>query len=77
MKNNQPHFHYLINFFLSIIYMDNDKRRVVWRDQLIQENPEVPIYLIETMIDTYLMAPEDTEKIIYRHLGDENKNVVN
>lgn len=57
--------------------MDNDKRRVVWRDQLIEENPEVPVYLLETMIDTYLMNPEDTEKIIYRHLGDENKNVVN
>jgi len=57
--------------------MDNDKRRVVWRDQLIQENPEVPVYLIETMIDTYLFNPQETEKIIYRHLGDENKNVVN
>lgn len=57
--------------------MDNDKRRVVWRDQLIQENPEVPVYLLETMIDTYLMNPEETAKIIYRHLDDENKNVVN
>ena len=57
--------------------MENDKRRVVWRDQLIQENPEVPVYLIETMIDTYLINPQETEKIIYRHLGDENKNVVN
>jgi hypothetical protein len=57
--------------------MDNDKRRVVWRDQLIQDNPDVPIYLLETMIETYLMAPEETEKIIYKHLGVENKNVVN
>jgi hypothetical protein len=57
--------------------MDKDKRRVVWRDQLIQENPDVPIYLLETMIDTYLLAPEETEKIIYKHLEVENKNVVN
>ena len=60
-----------------LLYMDKDKIRAVWLDVLVKENPEVPVYLLDTMIETYLINPEETEKIIYKHLADENKNVVN
>jgi hypothetical protein len=44
-----------------------EKLRVVWRDLLSAENPEVPVYLIDTLVETYLLAPKDTEKIIMEH----------
>lgn len=50
-----------------------DKKAAVWVEQLAKENPEVPIYMLQTMVDTYLLNPTETEKIIY---GQNNKNVV-
>jgi len=54
--------------------MDSKKERIksVWRDILVAENPEVPIYMLDMMIETYLLAPKETEELIMRH---HNNNV--
>tara|TARA_R110000868_G_scaffold187824_1_gene430532 strand:- start:533 stop:763 length:231 start_codon:yes stop_codon:yes gene_type:complete len=41
-----------------------DPRRAVWLHQLKQENPDVPDYFLDIMIETYLLNPNQTEKII-------------
>jgi len=51
-----------------------DKKAALWVEQLAKENPEVPLYMLQTMVDTYLLNPTETEKIIY---GENYKNVVN
>ena len=41
-----------------------DPRRSVWLKQLKEENPDVPDYFLDMMIETYLLNPNQTEKII-------------
>jgi hypothetical protein len=43
-----------------------DPRRAVWLNQLKEENPDVPDYFLDIMIETYLLNPNQTEKIIMR-----------
>jgi|TARA_R110000823_G_scaffold187304_1_gene319575 hypothetical protein len=54
---------------------ERDKKAAIWVEELSKENPEVPVYLLQTMVETYLLAPKETEEIIYRHV-EANKNVV-
>lgn len=51
-----------------------EKLRVLWRDLLAAENPEVPVYFIDTLVETYLLAPKETEKIIMEHQHKYNIN---
>jgi hypothetical protein len=55
---------------------ERDKKAAIWVEQLSKENPEVPLYMLQTMVDTYLLCPQETERIIYKHV-ESNKNVVN
>ncbi len=41
-----------------------DPRRSVWLKQLKEENPDVPDYFLDMMIETYLLNPHQVEKII-------------
>jgi len=54
---------------------ERDKKAASWVEQLAKENPEVPLYMLQTMVDTYLLSPIETERIIYSH-NERNKNVV-
>jgi len=54
---------------------ERDKKAAIWVEQLAKENPEVPLYMLQTMVDTYLLSPTETERIIYSHM-ERNKNVV-
>lgn len=49
-----------------------EKLKAVWRDLLAAENPEVPVYFIDTLVETYLLAPKETEKIIMDHHNKYN-----
>lgn len=53
---------------------ERDKKAAIWIEELSKENPEVPIYMLQTMVDTYLLSPKETERIIYSH-SERNKNV--
>lgn len=46
--------------------MDDKQRKqaAAWVDELCKENPETPRYLLETMVETYILNPVDAEKII-------------
>jgi hypothetical protein len=54
--------------------MDAQKEKIksVWRDILAKENPEVPMYMLDMLCETYLLAPKETEELIQREM---NKNV--
>lgn len=49
--------------------MDDNQKKVAaaWADELCKENPEVPRYFLETMIETYILNPKGAEEIILSH----------
>lgn len=46
--------------------MDDNQKKVAaaWVDELAKDNPETPRYLLETMVETYILNPVEAEKII-------------
>jgi hypothetical protein len=47
-----------------------DKIREKWLKQLMEEFPDSSPYMIDCMIDLYLLDPNKTVEIINKHLND-------
>jgi hypothetical protein len=44
-----------------------DKIKERWLKTLIEENPEINTYMVEMLIETYLLEPEKTEELLKKY----------
>lgn len=49
--------------------MDDDqkKKAALWVDELVKDNPDANRYMLEMMVETYILNPTETERVIYSH----------